>query len=104
MICKALCNLCGAVTEIELDDEGRLRYESGMVVQKAFPKLSPMERELIITGTCFSCQEGLFNRPAPGNEEKFGKFIKECECCGCTLWEKDMKEGKLICPSCMEEN
>ena len=42
----------GITREMELDitDEQILKYESGESIQKAFPNLTPSEREFIMTG------------------------------------------------------
>ena len=42
----------GITREMELDitDEQILKYEEGELIQKAFPNLTPAEREFIMTG------------------------------------------------------
>ena len=42
----------GITREMELDitDEQILKYEAGELIQKAFPNLTPAEREFIMTG------------------------------------------------------
>jgi len=42
----------GITREVELDitDEQILKYEAGELIQKAFPNLTPAEREFIMTG------------------------------------------------------
>ena len=36
--------------ELDITDEQILKYESGESIQKAFPNLTPSEREFIMTG------------------------------------------------------
>lgn len=98
---EKVCFSCGKVTTIECDDAGYSKWVNGMNILAAMPSLSIMEREALISGMCFDCQEGLFNIPKPGNEVKFGKRIGECDCCGMAVWEKDIKpDGTFRCKSC----
>lgn len=99
---KSICPMCcrpsetrGDVTTAQLQD-----YRTGTLVQKAFPNLDAFDREIIINGTCYDCQEKMYNRPAPGHEEKFGEYICDCDVCGAPLWEKDRKEAGITCPTC----
>lgn len=64
------------------------QYNAGENIMRAFGDKNPFERELIMTGMCFECQENVFSRPAPGNEEKWGSYLGECECCGAPIYEK----------------
>ncbi len=36
--------------ELDITDEQILKYEAGELIQKAFPNLTPAEREFIMTG------------------------------------------------------
>lgn len=97
---KKRCPFCANVTELEVDDKAMQKYEAGALVQHAFPMLAPMQRDVILNGTCYDCSEKMYNTPAPGHEELFGKHIGECACCGLAVWEKDIKDGIFECGSC----
>ncbi len=56
------CPFCGKIQDIEVDILGLLAWEDGACVQKAFPNLSDSEREVIISGICFDCQEPIFKK------------------------------------------
>lgn len=49
------CPWCGQVSEIAVNIEDYFDYESGELVQRAFPYLSPYERETLINGCCEEC-------------------------------------------------
>lgn len=97
------CFSCGQVTTIECNESEYLKWKNDTNIQHAMPSLSVMERETLISGLCFDCQEKLFNMPKPGNEAKFGARLGECDCCGMVVWEKDINpDGTFICKSCGE--
>ena len=56
----AICPFCGKETELEIDFDGYIEWQSGALVQNAFPELSPSKREVLISGICPKCQEGIF--------------------------------------------
>lgn len=41
----------------------KMAYASGVDAQNAFKSLDAFERECIISGQCFDCQEEIFHRP-----------------------------------------
>lgn len=49
------CDWCKATTEMEVPDEGFLLYQAGELLQVAFPTLTAIERELLLTGTHGPC-------------------------------------------------
>mgnify|MGYP003431557648 CR=1 FL=1 len=100
---KKKCPFCSNVTEVEVKDADMRKYEGGMLVQRAFPYLTSMQRDVIVNGTCYECSEKMYNIPAPGHEELFGKRIGECACCGRAVWEKDIKDGVFECGSCHQD-
>ena len=63
MIVVRLCPMCGAVTQRNLDitETQVMKYESGTLIQHAFPKLNANEREFFKTGYCDDCQHVLFD-------------------------------------------
>ena len=58
-----VCPFCDRFYQMEVPFAGFIAYESGALVQNAFPTLSPDERECIVSGLCTSCQTKIF-----GNE------------------------------------
>ena len=51
---KKKCPFCSNVTEVEVKDADMRKYEGGMLVQRAFPYLTPMQRDVIINGCCYA--------------------------------------------------
>jgi hypothetical protein len=49
------CPFCGNVRHIVVDINSYTRWQSGELIQRAFPKLSPSQREGLMTGICDSC-------------------------------------------------
>lgn len=54
------CPWCGKDYEIKVPYDGYMKWRSGVLIQNAFPTLTPTERECMITGYCADCQEKLF--------------------------------------------
>lgn len=95
------CPFCKKMSKLEYDSAGLSAYNAGASIMEAFPEMNSFERELIISGMCFDCQERTFNTPAPGHEAEWGEKITECGCCGSPIWRKDIKEGQpVVCPCC----
>lgn len=96
------CPFCGEVTKVAMPWPKIENYDRDPRFDlDTVYGMDAFKREAIISGMCYKCQEKTFNKPAPGNEAAFGSYIKECECCGASLWDKDRnEEGNLICPSC----
>lgn len=95
------CPFCNKTSRLSYRPEDLQAYRSGKNIREAFPKMNSFERELLISGICFDCQEQVFNTPAPGHEAQWGDRITECGCCGAPIWEKDITEGSsIVCPCC----
>lgn len=103
MMYESSCPFCGKMQEIEIDGEALMAYNIGGNIMKCFPDLCSADRELIITGTCYECQERIFHTPSPGSD--WGKVIGECNVCGCSIYERDA-DGKDVaeCPQCHYPN
>ena len=54
------CPICGCDHELVVDFEQYLDYQSGELVQDAFPHMSPTDRERFISGLCPDCQKEVF--------------------------------------------
>ena len=55
-----ICPSCSARTQVEVVAEDLMKRNLGMSVQEAFPYLSKEEREILISGFCYECQEEIF--------------------------------------------
>ena len=100
-IYETSCPFCEKMSRLSYRPESLIAYRNGMNIIEAFPEMNKFERELLISGICFDCQEKTFNTPAPGHEAEWGEMITECGCCGSPIWEKDIKEGEpIVCPCC----
>ena len=56
------CCMCHLTSELTLIKTDYLAWQSGMLVQKAFPYLSENEIELLITGIHSKCWDKLFGK------------------------------------------
>lgn len=59
MLVTKSCMICGKERSMEVDDAAWAAWQGGMLVQRAFPALSPSEREFLITGIDDDCWETL---------------------------------------------
>lgn len=55
------CPFCGRESDVKVTMEEWSNYVNGASVQVAFPNLSAIEREVIISGICPKCQESVFD-------------------------------------------
>lgn len=86
MLLERKC-LCGKITMTRVDRDQFKLWKSGTHIQDAFPDLNPFDREVLISGLCYKCQEDLFNRPAPGNEAQWGEIVGECDMCATHVYK-----------------
>lgn len=63
------CPFCGKTHYIEVKAKDYLAWQNGELVQDAFPYLSADEREMLISGICPSCWDGMF--PEDEDEEDY---------------------------------
>lgn len=67
-----LCPFCGRITSQELNvtAEQLRRYRNHEdLIQNIFSKLNAAEREFIMSGYCYECQEMIFAEPDDEDEE-----------------------------------
>jgi len=54
-----VCPMCGKTHSFKIEakvfDDGLALYNGGALVQKAWPTLTPSQRELMISGICDDC-------------------------------------------------
>ncbi len=67
VVVEVTCPFCGKVNQLTLPTEGYTAWKlHGILVQNAFPQLSAEDRELLISGICPTCWDGMF----PDEEEE----------------------------------
>ena len=57
---EMVCPFCGQVHSVEVLEVSYVMYTAGELAQNAFPYLSKVEREQIISHICPECQEDIF--------------------------------------------
>ena len=55
------CKFCDHAQEIRFVRADYERWRAGSLIQNAMPYLTPSEREMMITQTCNSCWENMFD-------------------------------------------
>ena len=67
VVVEVTCPFCGKVSVLTLPTDGYTAWKlNGVLVQDAFPALSAEDRELLISGICPTCWDGMF----PDEEEE----------------------------------
>lgn len=51
---------CKAVTELKVRTDGLYVWRIGTAIQHALPELTTEQRELLITGLCQPCSDGMY--------------------------------------------
>ena len=59
MITK-VCPKCGKSSFVDMPKDAYERWQFGMMLQEAWPEGSATDREIMMTGLCKECQEGIF--------------------------------------------
>ena len=54
------CPFCGHAHEVEVNEMDYWDWQDGELAQRAFPYLSADEREMLISGICPNCWQGMF--------------------------------------------
>lgn len=57
---EMVCPFCGQVHSVKVSEASYAMYKAGELAQHAFPYLSTVEREQIISHICPDCQEYIF--------------------------------------------
>lgn len=55
------CPFCGKTHEVLVNEDDYYDWQDGELAQNAFPYLSADEREMLITGICPTCWDGMFD-------------------------------------------
>ena len=67
------CPFCGHANEVEVNEMDYLDWSDGELAQVAFPYLSADEREMLISGICPTCWDGMFG----SEDDHFENLIEE---------------------------
>lgn len=65
------CPFCGAINHIAVFETDYDRWIDGELVQNAFPYLTADERELLVSGLCFKCQDDVFGSDDEEDDEDY---------------------------------
>ncbi len=55
-----VCPMCNTYHTLTVELKQYLDYQSGELVQDAFPHMSPTDRERFLSGLCPDCQKKVF--------------------------------------------
>lgn len=56
------CSICSEINTLEVDRDMYIQWqERRILIQDAFPNLSKVGREILMTGTCGGCWENMFS-------------------------------------------
>lgn len=71
-----VCPICGHAHEVEVNEDDYFDWSfDGVLVQTAFPYLSPSEREMLISGICPTCWAKTFEGKEE-DDEAFSDFYE----------------------------
>lgn len=56
------CPFCGKAHEIEVNEMDYLDWQDGELAQNAFPYLDADKREMLVSGICPDCWNGMFGQ------------------------------------------
>jgi len=65
------CPFCGHISVLGVNEEDYLAWDSGELAQNCFPYLDPSEREILISGLCFKCQDDVFGFDDEEDDEDY---------------------------------
>jgi hypothetical protein len=54
------CHFCKEATALTVSVQGLADWQNGELIQNALPELNADQRELLISGTCGTCWDGMF--------------------------------------------
>ena len=97
-----ICPVCYKYSSHSVDIDRYYQFiAENSDIDKAFPDYSIFKRRFLKTGTCYSCQEKMYNQPSPDNEKNWGKQLGTCNGCERPIYKKDLnKEGLHVCKIC----
>jgi hypothetical protein len=57
---NTVCPMCKKTSQINVNKDAYIKWRGGELIQRAFPNLSPPNRELLKTGICGACWDKMF--------------------------------------------
>lgn len=66
---EVCCPFCGHVSIVGVNEEDYLAWGSGELAQNCFPYLDDSEREILISGLYFKCQNDVFGSDDEDDED-----------------------------------
>lgn len=75
IIVSMACPFCGKAHEVEVVENDYLDWQDGKLAQAAFPYLSAVQREELISHLCPECQGDIFgsdDEPTDADFEEYG--------------------------------
>ena len=63
------CPFCHKAHEVAVNEMDYLDWQDGKLAQDAFPYLSASDREMLITGICEDCWNGMFGTDEEDEED-----------------------------------
>lgn len=79
------CPFCGKTGVVNVNQKEMYKYRNGTNIVEAFPRMKACDREMLISGICYKCQEKMWNRPCE-NASSWGDELGECPICGRAVW------------------
>ena len=70
---QVTCPKCGKLQVLEVQDSQYNDWMAGKNIQKAFPDLTPDQREILMSGICPECWDKIFS------EDDYDETIEESE-------------------------
>lgn len=65
-----MCPLCREESRVVVPAQGLFEYEHGAFVQKAFPEMTPGEREQVMSGTHEACWDRYMRDPEEDDDQE----------------------------------
>ena len=65
------CPFCGHVSVVKVYAPDYIDWQNGNLAQNCFPYLDASEREILISGLCFKCQNDVFGSDDEEDDEDY---------------------------------
>lgn len=72
LIATCRCPLCGTKSSVRITNDELAQYEGGALLHDAFSRLSDTDRETLLTGICYDCQNSVFSEEEPERWDGLG--------------------------------
>jgi len=78
-VVTTVCPFCGKAHDVLVNEIDYLDWQDGKLAQDAFPYLSADEREMLISGICPTCWDGMFEGSADDDYEDEDEYTGDCD-------------------------